>query len=236
MLTLISQKQIKDSHGQNCDLLESAYATYFHSHGITVIPVSNASTEIDFLLQNLPQISGIILSGGNDMNQRAYEGISTAAKLDTVPERDNVENLLVTMALEQGIPVLGICRGMQFLNVYFGGTLLSDIPKAIGKAHPPAVNHSIDFVEARVADYLKTQFCEVNSYHQHAVTLKTLSPELHPFALASGTEIVEGLYHPHYAIAGVQFHPERDRVKQDATEDLIKAFKNAELFWSKVLV
>ena len=69
----------------------------------------------------------LLLPGGGDMEPRRYGQANTASR-DLEPERDEAELLLLERFTAAGRPVLGICRGMQVLNVFFGGTLLQDLP------------------------------------------------------------------------------------------------------------
>jgi putative glutamine amidotransferase len=80
----------------------------------------------------LDRIDGLILAGGHDVDPSFYGADPHPAMTHTVPERDRIEIALARRAVELDMPLLGICRGMQVLNVAFGGTLLQHVPEVFG--------------------------------------------------------------------------------------------------------
>ena len=82
--------------------------------------------------QLLDLIDGLILAGGNDIDPSCYGADPHPETHGTVPARDRPELALVRRSVERDMPVLGICRGMQLLNVAFGGTLLQHLPDEVG--------------------------------------------------------------------------------------------------------
>ncbi|TVR65755.1 MAG: hypothetical protein EA427_17475, partial [Spirochaetaceae bacterium] len=118
------------------------------------------------------------------------------------PERDRTEYTLITEAVSRDIPLWGICRGLQTINVYFGGTLTGQVRDHVGQDHELRSSHPL----------LNGAVC--NSYHNDAVSEGDLSRELRALAL-SADGLVEALYHPAYALAAVQWHPERQNRPYD---------------------
>lgn len=144
---------------------------------------------------------GLLLPGGGDVEPWRYGQSNTASRgLD--PERDRAELALLALASREGRPVLGICRGMQVINVFFGGTLIQDLPghsqvAGADRVHP--VRTAPSFLDAFSGS-------EVNSAHHQAVD--RLGEGL--TALQWSAEgVVEAVGHRSLPVWGVQWHPER---------------------------
>ena len=134
--------------------------------------------------------------------------------LSTCPERDALEAIVLRRAIEADLPVLGICRGLQFINAALGGTLYQDIPLQ----HPSAVehhqrapydqpSHEVDIVlHSPLYDRLGIRTLAVNSYHHQGI--RTLSAELSAMAVAKDG-LIEAIYRPKSRFLwAVQWHPE----------------------------
>lgn len=231
MNVLISQRHAINSNTQWCDSLENDYLGCFASFGITLFPVPNRPDCLPQVIETVRPL-GIVLSGGGDVSPLFCAGGGAA-----VPEmslvRDKLEEALLDHALKGRIPVLGICRGLQFINVYFGGTLVRDLNRLdSGAAHPCPGRHpvSIQYEELVVAAGIGDQV-EVNSYHRQGVVGSGLATELRVFAQESELAVVEGIYHPAHRLAAVQWHPERSVEPAALDRTLIEAFRDGGLFW-----
>lgn len=168
------------------------------------------------------QCDGLLLPGGADINPRLYgqEPSEKCGKPNTV--RDSAEPIILKNFLDTGKPVLAICRGIQLVNVFFGGTLLQDIKETqkykhtdfLGRAHGV---HGVQIEPAsRLYDIVKSTEIKVNSMHHQAIdkvgeglTVTAKSPD----------GFVEAVEKPDYRfLAAVQWHPEhmshRDPVQQ----------------------
>lgn len=159
---------------------------------------------------------GLILSGGDDIKAE-YFGEKQKIKSKFVPEqRIDYEMKLLRECIKQRKPILGICYGMQLINVYFKGTLYQDINKQYKKSihhkknkKKKASKHFIKiFANTKLNRIWKKKKAEVNTYHHQAV--KKLGKGLMVSARASDS-IVEAIEAKNYPfLLGVQWHPEKD--------------------------
>lgn len=173
-----------------------------------LLPVGE--TDVDGLLDPL---DGLLLIGGGDVCPSLYQGEQHAAVYGTDEERDTFEIALAKSALARQLPLLGICRGIQVLNVALGGTLHEHLPDDFGEEvlHrlPPrvATQHPLQLAEdSRLAKLLgECQFTAASWHHQ---AIDTPGAGLTPVAWAADgvIEAVEMPSHP-WLIA-VQWHPE----------------------------
>jgi len=214
--------------GANRDALENSYVEYYEKFGITLLPIPNVTKNLDSYFKKF-KIQAIILAGGNDINPKLYGG--KPQNSDFSEERDKTEKALLGIAIKNKLPVLGECRGTQFINIFFGGSLIQNIKPETGFNHV-AVMHPVDIIDKKAIDFLHKKTLTVNSYHNHGITKNTLSNDLRPFAV-SPDGIIEGIYHPKYPIAGILWHPERKSPDEAANGRLIKAFLERKLFWKK---
>ncbi len=209
MIALISQRRDKNKYGVDIDSLEKTYIEYFSSFGFALIPIPNNPNNLTNYFLKL-NVERIILTGGNDITPGIY---GSKDKSDSSSkERDATESRLLDFAIKNKIPVFGICRGMQFINVYFNGKL--EDTKKISDSHQPGKNHDVI-----IEGYGKTK---VNSYHLRCITEKSLSKELVSFAKSG--KIIEGIRHKVLPIAGIEWHPERKSPDDNINNKLVSDF------------
>jgi putative glutamine amidotransferase len=212
--------------------------TYLRYHNC----VNKAGGEsIDLLPTNTPSedlikelhLSGIVLSGGGDLDPDLYhEEKSSALKIDK--DRDIFELNLVRIALRLDMPLFAICRGMQMLNVACRGSLLQDIPEDKYRRHSGPKHtseyHDVEVVKSsRLHAVLGKQELQVNSRHHQGITPKRLAERLVATAFAAGEDIVEAIEAPQMRwVLGVQWHPERveDEIG-DSFQGLFRDFVSA---------
>jgi gamma-glutamyl-gamma-aminobutyrate hydrolase PuuD len=177
----------------------------------------------------LAAMDGLLLGGGADIDPALYgETVSGAVEVD--PTRDELERSAWLEAERRSLPVFGICRGFQAINVFAGGKLLQDVPDHAGTPYGqgPAHTHDLeiepgsrlgravagaspDGLAAEDADDAALQL-QVNSFHHQAICLEALAPGLRPsaWAYSEAGRLVEGLESREGRwIAGLQCHPER---------------------------
>jgi putative glutamine amidotransferase len=165
-------------------------------------------------------LDGLLLSGGSDLDP-GYYGEEPAPELGvTIPERDTFEIALLELALERGIPIFGICRGMQVLNVVLGGTLYQDLPSQFGRDILKHRQETPKWQPTHEAEILDGSFLEevtgsrrvkVNSYHHqglkdvaHDLVVSSCSPD-------GVVEAVEARNPSERWLLGVQWHAEAMR-------------------------
>ena len=177
-----------------------------------------AQTNRAAVAQTLASVDMLLLCGGEDVEPCRY-GTEPSPLLGEVNRRrDAWEFLLLDEAVKRRLPVFGICRGCQLINVYFGGTLWQDLPsERPGEvAHRDEDGHAIRIVAgSRLADCLGTDGLKVNSSHHQAV--KDLAPGFKATAFAPDG-VVEAIESETLPIAGVQFHPEKSYVMEGRGE------------------
>lgn len=148
----------------------------------------------------------LVLCGGDDVDARNWGETTHAACRLVPPERDAYEIALVRAAARDGVPVLGVCRGCQVMNVALGGTLEQHIPDVPGRVeHREGTSHGVELLpDTRLARVAAGG--TVNSYHHQAVG--RVAPPLRVAARSEdgGVEAVEG---EGAFFVGVQWHPER---------------------------
>jgi putative glutamine amidotransferase len=181
------------------------------------------------------RLDGLLLPGGEDIHPSHFREPLHERCRSISPERDVTELPLTRWAVEEGKPLLGICRGVQVLNVALGGSLYQDI----GAQRPGAgrhdwypgfprnlLAHSVDLVDGtRLAHILAASAAEVNSLHHQSV--KDVAPVLEVSAVAPDgiIEAVEVRDHP-FAV-GVQWHPEELATRDAASQRLFEALVSA---------
>lgn len=169
------------------------------------------------------RLGGLLFPGGGDLDPSTYS-VTTPAPLTGVdPERDRTELTLARWALQDGKPVLGICRGQQVLNVAAGGTLIPDIPSlrpdtlphSDPNRAPEALAHSVTVEpDSYLAKVGTPPSLEVNSSHHQAVDRVASGWVVSAVAPDGIIEAIEAPGHP-FALA-VQWHPERLGGRPDA--------------------
>jgi putative glutamine amidotransferase len=186
-------------------------------------------------LHELNSCDALVLSGGRDIHPKVYNSSRTSyanAPEDFDVQRDEFEIAAFRQAQEQGLPVLGICRGMQLINCILGGTLQHDLGEGLNQTHQGEAGvdkaHKL-MVEPNtlIAGLLHNEHAEVNSSHHQTVDI--LGRGLRVNCTASdgtieGIEWAEGESKPF--LLGVQWHPERMFKQHKEESPLAKGIRN----------
>lgn len=176
---------------------------------------------------------GFLLTGGHDVSPEFYGQRRLPACGATSPRRDAMEAAVLRLAMERDKPVLGICRGIQFINAALGGTLWQDLPtqRPGDVSHvqrPPydAPKHTVSLLPGTpLSRLLNVDTLPVNSYHHQAI--RDLAEPLRPMAL-SPDGLVEAVWHPEKRFLwAVQWHPEFAWKTSDAAMAIFRAFVEA---------
>jgi putative glutamine amidotransferase len=165
----------------------------------------------------LELLDGLLLAGGADIDPGSYGQSAHAETVDTVPERDSFEIALTRAAIERDLPVLGICRGMQLINVARGGTLQQHLPERFGHGEHRRVigsfdgsEHDVVLTEGSLAARAAGEIAHVTKSHHHQ-GVDRLGEGLVVSGLSTLDELPEAIELPQRQfVLGVQWHPEAD--------------------------
>jgi putative glutamine amidotransferase len=196
-------------------LAPRSYATAVQRAGglaLLLPPDAAAEVEPDRILERL---DALILAGGADVDPASYGAEPHPETVSTSPERDSFEIALARRALERDLPLLGICRGMEILNVALGGTLHQHLPDVLGHAAHREVpgnfgDHQVALVPGSLAaDAAMAERIGVKSHHHQGID--RLGEGLVVSGRAVEDDLIEAieLPAPRFAL-GVIWHPEED--------------------------
>lgn len=194
-----------------------------------IIPVVS---EPELIYQQVEQIDGLVVSGGHDVNPILYGEEPWEKQREIFPERDEFDQILIKAVIEANKPVLAICRGIQILNVTFGGTLYQDISYKEGAfvkheqdAGPFIATHTIQIEKGSLLESILGPKCLTNSFHHQAI--KDVAPGFKVTAKAKDG-IIEAIEKEDADfVLGVQFHPEMMAEKHENMMNLFKVFIRA---------
>lgn len=187
-------------------LIQQSYVRALAGHGgrAVVLPPDEVDAGV------MSRLDGLVLASGADVDPSQY-GASPHPTTDSARrDRDAGEMLLLRAALELGLPVLGVCRGMQLLAVVAGGSLHQHLPETLGHSgHCPAEgvlgNHEVSFTLGSLAARLFGERAVVNSHHHQGVA----DPGRMHITGRSADGLAEALEDPTQRfVLGVQWHPE----------------------------
>ncbi len=191
------------SYGERRDSIDQAWYKLMLSLGWLPVPLANIPANyVEILMESL-DLSAVILSGGNSITE-----LDPNAG-DVAPERDQFEYALIQYALEHDLPLIGVCRGMQMINHYFGGAF-KQIEGHIATQH--------ELIQLS-ADYDLPE--SVNSFHRWAIPSTGLASPLRAIA-SDNTGNIEAFKHNSRPVIGIMWHPERESATNQRDINLLK--------------
>jgi putative glutamine amidotransferase len=222
-LRVVENPIYKERHDQiSHDLI-----TFLQRQGMLPVLMPNLYEDITAYADSMG-IDFLLLSGGNNVVPINQD--ESLLVPDAFIERDLTEKKLIHYALENQIPILGICRGMQMINVYFHGKIERDLKSVCqGETVHVCERHEIRIIHEEIKSIMGTSRIHTNSYHNQGILANDLGIGLKPFALGEGNNI-EGFYHPTHHMIGVQWHPERKYSHMVLDQLLLEAWMDLEKY------
>jgi putative glutamine amidotransferase len=232
----ISGDVMESSTGPRHAIRDTYVQAIINAGGIPLIIPSTNNLATTYALYRM--VDGMLFTGGVDIDPAIYgEAVDGTEVLDISAERDATELKLAAWALADDMPILGICRGQQLLNVAAGGTLYQDIPTQLpqsevdhrGSTHTDdrgLLTHKVTLEPGcGLAGIFGATEIMVNSLHHQGVKQPGTGLKVVGFAPDGMAEALEG--QQHRWLYSVQWHPEELFLKQTAANNLFKAFVEA---------
>ena len=193
-----------EKYNENRDAISQEWTSFIEKFDGIPIFIPNTLSNTKSFLDEL-NLDGIILSGGDNFGENK--------------NRDETEIESIKFGITEKIPILGICRGMQVLNNFFGGSIvISDKKEHVG------VKHEISIVDKEIERLYSVKKINVNSYHNNLILKPNLGQELKIFAKSISDDTIEGFMHESLPIFGVMWHPEREENSEEELK-LMKIFQ-----------
>lgn len=221
LVAITLREDLHTPTGELRETLAEDWGAFFAVLGLQPLLVPNTLPDPAGYLAGLP-VRGLILSGGGHIGDWTREPPSPPANAAAGVRRDWTEFHLLRQACARGVPVLGVCRGFQFINHCFGGGLCRDL-KAAGFANHVATRHGL---RLEAPPFKVAAAGEVNSFHEQGVRPNELAKGLLPWGW-SDDGLVEAFNHETLPVMAVQWHPERSPGLDDLNRALLKHWLSA---------
>ncbi len=196
-VAVVTRKTLNSNYNETYNSISDNWLDFFNELNIEPVFLTDKIKNPISYFKKL-NCSCLFLLNGEDtklkINKKKFKGGTN---------RDFIEFKLLNYCLQQNIPILGICRGHQFINIYFGGKI-KKIDNHVNK------KHKIKIIDKSYRKIFKRDYFLVNSFHNYGIYKDDLSKELIPWAVAEDT--IEGFYNKNYKILSMMWHPERRRL------------------------
>jgi N5-(cytidine 5'-diphosphoramidyl)-L-glutamine hydrolase len=207
LLIGISQRVvISESSNERRDALDQSWIPFLLACNIEPVLVPNSHPDpVDYLCK--VGVHGLILTGGGNISDSLGTLNKKPANIpdytcELSPERDKTETALLFASIRNHWPVIGVCRGMQVLNLFHGGSIVTV------KDHV-AIKHSLERKEhSHDAKVFKLD-SQVNSFHDYGFRMTELGKDLE--VIATSGEVIEAFIHRKIGHMGIMWHPERNQ-------------------------
>lgn len=209
---LITQREGINQYGDPTDVLEAAYIRFYELLGFIPQPASNHVKNVGKLFER--QCDLLIVAGGGALPIKYYDRPHDE---ELQPYRDVMEEKLIKHCIGEGIPIIATCRGMQYMNVLFGGKLLYH-PELKTK-RPRSVDHEVYLVEEERRIW-------VNNFHMDVIPIDGLAPCFKPLAIDVENQTIEAFGSDEMKVLALQWHPERKFETSNALEETRKLVVN----------
>ena len=197
---------------QDWDYIALDYANAVAASGGIPVLIPNLKNPDD-MIPFLDRIDGLLLSGGADIEPARYGDVVKGFCGPIQVRRDAQEMVMLKGAFAKKMPILGICRGLQFMNVGFGGTMYQDLPTEKGIYHSIDVAernhpiHTVKFSGGMIRDIMGVDELGTNSYHHQGLKDIAANGTVTGMTADGNVEVVE-FSGGHPFTLGVQWHPE----------------------------
>jgi putative glutamine amidotransferase len=215
---------------QQAVLLPRSYVDAVQSAGALAVMIPPDPRLVEEPGEALELLDGLMLAGGADIDPATYGAEAHPETTGTVPERDACEIAILHEAIARELPVLGICRGMQLINVAYGGTLLQHLPERFGHHEHLRIpgtfdgaDHDVELVEGSLAARAAGETHHATKSHHHQ-GVDRLGEGLRVSGCSAMDGLPEAIEIPgRRFVLGVQWHPEADQTSRVVRELVAEA-------------
>jgi len=205
LIGITQRVSVVPEYGERRDALDQAWARFFSACDLDPLIIPNGLADPCAYIQKMG-VKGLVLTGGNNFSD-AVKTIRNRPVCnlpqcdDLAPERDETEIALLKQSIENDLPVIGVCRGMQLLNLFYGGEI-SSVKNHVGLYHNLTTRRGVEIPFEIMFDK------KVNSFHDFGIHSSGMSLEFD--ILAQTGDVVESFIHRKYPHMGIMWHPERN--------------------------